>query len=227
MKITTKIYAALVLTMLFCLTLTFADAAVDPKHDAELISKLTQSKLADKLQTGTVTDQNDNPLISDNTKKIPVFRFPAMLQLIESEAFEGTAIIGFELPESVESIGERAFANITTLMSVGIPEKTQSIGKDAFDGSCRVTISGAPDSYARAWARENGVPFAPITMICAVIQTPSGTIHFSDPEIETIKDDSGDGIEATAAWKTGDHETEFYKQQIAHQVQGRSPPVCA
>ena len=43
------------------------------------------------------------------------FRFPASLQIIEEEAFEGTSIVIVDLPESVEEIGDRAFAEIETL----------------------------------------------------------------------------------------------------------------
>ena len=58
-----------------------------------------------------------------NADATPTFNLPASLQIIEAEAFEGTAIVTVDLPETVETIGERAFANIPTLRQITIPQK--------------------------------------------------------------------------------------------------------
>lgn len=159
--------------------------------------------------------------------KVPVASLPAMLQRIEDQAFEGTAVVVIELPETVESIGERAFAGNPHLRIIRIPEKTQYIANNAFAGSHHVMISGASGSYARTWAGKHGIPFSPITMITAGNQTLSGLVILNGSDIETIETASGEGMENHPVRRNGDIKAEVYKQQIAHQVQGRSPPFCA
>lgn len=159
--------------------------------------------------------------------KVPVASLPAMLQRIEDQALEGTAVVVIELPETVESIGDRAFAGNPHLRIIRIPEKTQYIAHNAFAGSHQVMISGASGSYARSWAGKHGIPFSPITMITAGNQNLSGLFSLSGSDIETIETVSGEGIENRPLRRIGDIKAEVYEQQIAHQVQGRSPPFCA
>ena len=90
---------------------------------------------------------------------IRLFHLPDSLQKIEDEAFEGTAVTEVILPETVTTIGERAFADIDNLRSIRIPIGTISIADNVFAGSNRVVITAAPNSYARAWAKKNHVPF--------------------------------------------------------------------
>ena len=73
-----------------------------------------------------------NEIIRAETAAPPIFQLPVSLRVIEDEAFEGTAIVSAALPDSVESIGERAFANISALRSVKIPNATKEIAKSAF-----------------------------------------------------------------------------------------------
>ena len=80
------------------------------------------------------------PFDLSDPNAIPIFNLPESLEIIEDEAFEGTAIVRIELPEMVSIIGERAFANISTLRSIRIPLATQSIAASAFAGSSQITI---------------------------------------------------------------------------------------
>lgn len=107
------------------------------------------------------------------------FILPASVEIIEEEAFEGTAIIKIELPETVKSVGDRAFANIDTLRSIRIPLATKVIAATAFAGSKNVTINAVPNSYARKFARTQGLPFSPVASFCA---TNQGTMSFSSAE---------------------------------------------
>ena len=100
---------------------------------------------------------------------------PAALQIIDESAFEGTALVSVELPEKLEYIGEKAFAHILTLRSIHIPDSTKHIGKNAFTGSGQVTITAYSNSYARTWARNNGIPFNPIAALTASNGTPQIT----------------------------------------------------
>ncbi len=107
------------------------------------------------------------------------FVLPESVEIIEEEAFEGTAIITIELPDTVKTIGDRAFANISTLRSIRIPLATKAIASTAFAGSNNVTINAVPNSYARKFARAQGLPFSPVASFCA---TNQGTVSFSSAE---------------------------------------------
>ena len=172
-------------------------------------------------------------LICEETAEVvppPVFKLPASLQIIEDEAFEGTSLFSVELPDSVVAIGERAFSNITTLRAVSIPDSVTYIARNTFTGSENVTITASPGSYARTWARENGVPFRSITVLYA------GTGHLyqigsalaeSNP-IEIIRESDSAKADSGMQWRAaGEIAASKYEECIANHVQGRSPPVCA
>lgn len=155
---------------------------------------------------------------------------PAALQMIDESAFEGTALISVELPEELEYIGEKAFAHILSLRSIRIPDKTKYIGENAFTGSGKVTITAYADSYARTWARNNGLPFAPIAALTASGGTPQVTglnlnrttqdqIN-SDETIQTPRYSEQNG-RAEGELKAAKHEECF-----AYSVQGRAPPMA-
>ena len=172
-------------------------------------------------------------LICEETAEVvppPVFKLPASLRVIEDEAFEGTSLFSVELPDSVVTIGERAFSNISTLHAVSIPDSVTYIARNAFTGSDKVTITASPGSYARTWAKENGVPFHSITVLYAgtghLLQIGSSLDKFDSIEIivdtDSTKTDSG--MQRRAA---GDIAASKYEECIANHAQGRSPPACA
>ena len=176
----------------------------------------------------TLSDNQTKVEPSDNAEEtVSVASLPAMLQRIEEQAFEGTAVVVVELPETVESIGDRAFAANPHLRIIRIPEKTKYIAHNAFAGSHQVMISAASGSYARTWAGKHGIPFSPMTMITAGNQNLSGLVHVGGSDIETIETASGEGMDNPPARRNDEIKAEVYEQQIAHQVQGRSPPFCA
>ena len=86
------------------------------------------------------------------------FVLPSSVQIIEDEAFSGTAAEDVILSENVESIGKNAFSENSQLSDIYIPETTVHIADSAFDGS-EVTIHGIEGSYADEWAQEHGVRF--------------------------------------------------------------------
>lgn len=91
------------------------------------------------------------------------FTLPASLQVIEEEAFAGTAIERTELPESVTAVGDGAFSGIPGLASVTVPATDHlTISDSAFSGSGGVIIRGEEGSYAQEWADRNGFPFLPV-----------------------------------------------------------------
>ena len=87
------------------------------------------------------------------------FILPDSLQIIEDEAFEGTAVRTVILPDSFLFIGESAFGDIQTLREVYIPESTIFIADSAFLGESFYIIYGIAGSYAEDWAKEHNVPF--------------------------------------------------------------------
>lgn len=148
----------LVLTAVVHVALTSVQAAAD-RPTAALLTDPVQERESVWHEASKSTAFDDAPA--------PVFKLPASLKIIEDEAFEDTAIENVALPESVESVGERAFASITTLRSVRIPDNTQHIAATAFEGSRSLTIIAASNSYARNWAKENGIAFEQILVISA------------------------------------------------------------
>lgn len=87
------------------------------------------------------------------------FVLPSELIEIEEEAFSGTRAEQVILPSSLQTIGERAFADMTALREVSIPASVSQIGEDAFSGASGLTIYGVSDSYAQRWAVSNGYSF--------------------------------------------------------------------
>lgn len=152
-------------------------------------------------------------------------RLPASVTVIEDEAFEGTALVKVELPESVETIGERAFANISTLCKIRIPVTTSYIASSAFEGSNRTIITAPGNSYARTWAKEHGLPFSPIVMICASVQGPSIQILTSNRSTEVMDGQTESDNKPESQWRKIEEINVIRTEElIANHVQGRSPP---
>lgn len=88
-----------------------------------------------------------------------VFFLPESLQMIGDEAFAGTAAQAVLLPESVTVLGDRVFAENARLQFVSIPESVAIAGAELFAGSDRVVILGAAQGPARDIAAANRRPF--------------------------------------------------------------------
>lgn len=173
--------------------------------------------------------QHNSLANSEKVEAVPTFVLPASLCIIEDEVFEGTAIVSVDLPDTVENIGERAFADIPTLRSIKIPGKVKQIAKTAFVGSNQVTVMSTYGSYAFAWARENEIPYVPATVFVADNQTISVTIsssRFSDPWGQNVPDSDDEGA-SDPTGSSADITDNRYIEGIANHIQGRSPPTCA
>ena len=155
---------------------------------------------------------------------------PASLIIIDESAFEGTALVSVELPETVEYIGDKAFANIMPLRSIHIPDNAEYIGKDAFTGSSQVTITAYSNSYARTWAQDNGIPFAPI----AALTASNGTQQITGLNLNRTTQDPLTSNETTQAPKyseqngrtEGEIKAAKHVKCFAFSIQGRSPPMA-
>ena len=178
-----------------------------------------------------VSASGNEPAENDHkTALLSVFKLPASLRVIQDEAFESTALVIADLSETtVERIGERAFANIPTLTGIKLPMQIGSIAKTTFSGSCHVTLTGAPRGYTRTWAKENGIPFAPIATFTAntrTVQSISLSMHRFNP-IQTglsTDNEAKDGKDQTR--KTiGEIKDNRCQEGVAYHLQGRAPPA--
>ncbi len=89
------------------------------------------------------------------------FSLPSSLLVIEDEAFMGTGFEDVIIPEGIESIGVRAFADNSSMRTVKIPESVFAIGSDAFRGADGLVITGKSGSYAEKWAAAHHAAFLP------------------------------------------------------------------
>lgn len=92
------------------------------------------------------------------TESQGTFVFPASLQVVEEDAFSGTAAETVILPEGLLEIDDNAFEG-TQLKDVFIPNTTENIADTAFDNIPDLTIHGLDGSYAEDWAEEHHIPF--------------------------------------------------------------------
>ena len=215
-----KLLSALLLSIALMLAFTCATAAKDETQSAEFNKETSQQHILLPYEIKKPTEES-----------FPVSKasLPATLQTIEDEAFEGTGLITLELPDTLITIGEKAFANILSLRSVRIPDSTKQIANSAFTGSNFVTITAAPNSFARTWARANGIPFAPIAVMHAGtgnIQISANAAHGKE-SYDTEPSGSACRMENHQQWRPfSDFKTEQYDSCIAFSISGRGPPTC-
>ena len=86
------------------------------------------------------------------------YKLPESLTIIEEEAFYGSVIQGLIIPDSVKTIGPRAFANCLNLRGVELSSEIESIADDAFENCPNLTIFASRGSYAAMYAEDRGIP---------------------------------------------------------------------
>lgn len=121
-------------------------------------------------------EDGDNAVVyqydgNDNTKT--EFDFP--------ESICGRKLVGIEakysygstpskvqkmrIPNTVKSIGDKAFVNFDKLTLIYVPKSVTSIGKDVFSSSANVKIYGEAGSYAETYAKKNNLTFVRYTPV--------------------------------------------------------------
>ena len=156
---------------------------------------------------------------------IPESKLPESVEIIEDEAFEGTALRKIKLPDSADSVGERAFADIPTLREIRISIKTSYIANNAFEGSERTTIIAPANSYARAYAKNQGIPFSTIVMFCASTQgTMASTLSINRSTEILESEDKSDSIPEHQWRRIEELNIARTEELIANHVEGRAPP---
>ena len=85
---------------------------------------------------------------------------PESLVTIGSGAFRGCENLSeIAIPGSCVEIGDKAFSMCDNLGTVYIPSSVQEMGEGVFEDSPNVRLCLEQDSYAEAWAKENGVSY--------------------------------------------------------------------
>lgn len=85
--------------------------------------------------------------------------FPANTQMIGTEAFVGAWAGSVILPEGIEIIGSRAFAECGNLKWIYIPSSVEEIAEDAFDNCDELMIYGERYSVAKDYAVKHEIGF--------------------------------------------------------------------
>ena len=103
----------------------------------------------------------EQQVVPMRVKRLPVeFMVPSALKVIEEESFAGISAVTVELPEGIESIGDRAFADCPALAQIYIPDTVEKFGTGIFEGCTDdLVIFGKPGSPAETYADENGIRF--------------------------------------------------------------------
>lgn len=212
------------------------------KMIAMMCMTLVVALMAFAFEVAVFTEQRSYPAIDDSAAgeraetEAPepagtsAFKLPSSLQIIEDEAFAGTALTQVDLPDTLQSIGERAFADIPTLRTIVIPGKTTQIAKGAFEGSDHVLLIGEFNSSAREYARENGIPFSPFTAMYAHADSAQSTASAASRrnDTESAAVDTDGESEQSNQWRTIGEPIAIRQNQFhGSRHSGRAPPIVA
>lgn len=86
---------------------------------------------------------------------------PAMLKIIESEAFLNAPMVSVRCPDGLTTIESRAFAGCDQLRDIYLPDSVQYIAEDAFANVPQLTIHTPAGSIAEKWAKKQGITVVP------------------------------------------------------------------
>lgn len=84
---------------------------------------------------------------------------PASLTHIDDDAFMGTGVKHIVLPESIESIGNKAFSECVYLQTIEFPGNVTEIGENILDGSEQTVILCSSNSTVHEYAKEHRLQF--------------------------------------------------------------------
>ena len=82
---------------------------------------------------------------------------------IDANAFLRCDAVTVILPESIESISERAFAGCSKLRTIVILDKCSSIDSTAFNDTTSLTIRGLRNSYVQMYASDKNIAFSALS----------------------------------------------------------------
>lgn len=128
---------------------------------------------------------------------------PENLTEIKAEAFEGnTSLDEVVLPEGIETIGSRAFAD-SSISSINLPSSITYIADDAFEGRENLQMTAQEGSYAYDWTVKKGyyvqMPATPVSSFWYVIENGAVTINsFFGNETDVVVPPQIEGYEVTS-----------------------------
>ncbi len=128
----------------------------------ESVAKVDQNGYVTGVRLGTATITATAASGVSATCTVTVVKeaglaFPAMLEVIEDEAFMGVAFESVTLRQGCTAIGSRAFAQCAGLNTIYVPDSVKSIADDAFEGCSGLTIVAPQGSFAHTFAESHGI----------------------------------------------------------------------
>lgn len=114
-----------------------------------------------------------------------VLQLPGTLKVVTEEAFSGlSAIQRVTLPEGVEEIQRRAFAG-SGVTEINLPSSLKSIADDAFADTPLAKVSATEGTYAYNWAVAHGY-IAAAPGLSASVLTSSSAVKLGETVVWTV-----------------------------------------
>ena len=137
----------------------------------------------------TNLEYGNNTSILNGNGVITKIVIPNSVTRIGDDAFKDcTSLISVNIPNSVTNIGFHAFFNCTSLTSINIPSSVTSIEIGVFVGCTNLTIYCEQGSYAETYAKANNIPVV-YTDVKATSINPTVKTAFEDTiTVNTIYD---------------------------------------
>ncbi|MGN0482347.1 MAG: leucine-rich repeat protein, partial [Lachnospiraceae bacterium] len=145
--------------------------------------EVSESAFTSHTTLESVTIPNSVTTLSfEGCSNLKNIQIPRGMDTIRSRAFaECTSLESIEIPSTVNKIEYMAFLDCTNLKQILIPKQV-SVADGAFSGCENLTIYGEKDSDAERIAKENKIPFKPISEFGNPSNEPSGSEEPTTPE---------------------------------------------
>lgn len=184
------------------------------------ISKFTVAKGGNSFKT----DTEGKALLTNENKTLFVFApkatgsytIPSGVETIGSYSFQNTAITSLEIPSTVTTIEEGAFAQSSALTSLVIPESVTTIGDAAFQGSALTSIVIPSSVTSIGYAAFVSSALTTVTFEGATAPTIEEGIFANCPKLADIL------IPANATGYTGEQASENWKTWATYIKSGQA-----
>lgn len=141
------------LIVCLCLSSAFALASCGCENDSTIVnsSRATEPEMVDTDGFGYIALSNDTLAVTQYTGTATEVEVPSeyegkTITAVGNGTFRSTQVTSVIVPDTVTSIGERAFSNCTNLTSVLLPEGLKKINNNAFEYCFSLTSINLPSS---------------------------------------------------------------------------------